>query len=68
MAEEEAKREAERRHQQMMADLERQRIAEEESLKREAEQKRKKIERAEADAKKRREDDVDDSKMVCLIV
>ena len=51
-----------------MAKIEREEKEEHERKKREAEKKKHEIEVAEAMAKKRREEDVDDSKMVSIIL
>lgn len=64
MAADAARKEAERLHQERMAKIEQEEKEEHERKKREAEKKKHEIEVAEAMAKKRREEDVDDSKMV----
>ncbi|KAL9964836.1 hypothetical protein ACROYT_G028531 [Oculina patagonica] len=64
MAADAAKKEAQRLHQERMAKIEQEEKEEHERKKREAEKKKHEIEMAEAMAKKRREEDVDDSKMV----
>ncbi|XP_029197955.2 unconventional myosin-VIIa-like [Acropora muricata] len=64
MAADAARKEAERLHLERMAKIEEEEKQEHERKKREAEKKKQEIEVAEAMAKKRREEDVDDSKMV----
>lgn len=64
MAADAAEKEAQRLHQERMAKIEQEEKEEHERKKREAEKKKHEIEVAEAMAKKRREEDVDDSKMV----
>ncbi|XP_068687074.1 unconventional myosin-VIIa-like [Montipora foliosa] len=64
MAADAARKEAERLHKERMAKIEEEEKQEQERKKREAEKKKHEIEVAEAMAKKRREEDVDDSKMV----